>query len=121
MFPETGKEILPTAIDERLGCREEDHHCAGVTQKGLVGELGLSPVLLAFSSGISHFLKLSGPSQTQGGHAALGWCSPGPGSPLLPGKHNPFPYKTALLPNLWAGAKPGSLWWVSKLHCSFLS
>lgn len=65
--------------------------CPGSRKKELVEDVGLSPGLLALSSGFSYRLHSLGSTKPWGGHSALEWCSPRPALPLLPGKCCPYP------------------------------
>lgn len=71
--------------------------CPGSPNKELVEELGLSPGLLAPSSGLSHHPHSQGPAKPQGGHPV---CSPRLASPLLPGQGWPHPLPDSLVAQL---------------------
>lgn len=83
----------------------------------LVEELGLRAGLPAQGSVSTHTCW---PGQAQGEHPAAACALPGQPHPSCLGSAALSPCQTALLPNPWTGAKPGSLWWASKWGCSFL-
>lgn len=92
------KGIPSHRTGEKLRHREEDNGVPRVTKKELIEGLGLSPDSLAPISGSpAPGLYLLGPAKPQGRHPALEWCSPRPASPLLPGKHCPYPLPDSLV------------------------